>query len=194
MLEAARLSEVSALSELLPLAAEYGVVVAMENRDPHPWEIATLLRSGRSPDHLLTFHSGLSIPHLVRQVNEVNHPNLGLTLDLGHLILAANVCGFDYLEAIRQAAPHVRHIHGHDNFGRLGSVFDDLHARIPYGDGDLHLPLGWGTIPHLDSLAQLVDYEGLYVLEIRPRFRGHFADTLRTTRNLVQEVQDGIRS
>jgi hypothetical protein len=58
----------------------------------------------------------------------------------------------------------------------------------------LHLPLGWGTIPHLDSLAQLVDYEGLYVLEIRPRFRGHFADTLRTTRNLVQEVQDGIRS
>lgn len=192
--EAGRVREVSALGEVLPLAAEHGVIVAMENRDPHPWEIATLLRAGRSPDYLLTYHSGLSIPALVHQVREVNHANLGLTLDLGHLMLAANVCGFDYLEAIRQAAPYVRHLHGHDNFGRLGSVFDDLHERIPYGDGDLHLPPGWGTIPHLESLAQLSGYEGLYVLEIRPRFRGHFADALQTTRNLIQQVQHWTRS
>ena len=194
MLEVSRQREVSALCELVPLAAEYGVVVAMENRDPHPWEIATLLRSGRSPAHLVTYHSGLSVPHLVRQVNEVNHPNLGLTLDLGHLILAANVCGFDYLEAIREAGPYVRHIHGHDNFGRLGSVFDELHERIPYGDGDLHLPIGWGTIPHLESLVQLDGYEGLYVLEIRPRFREHFTEALQTTQRLINQVQDRIGS
>ncbi len=193
-LEAGRVREVSALGELMPLAAEHGVIVAMENRDPHLWEIAALLRSDRSPDDLLAYHSGLSIPTLVRQVKEVDHANLGLTLDLGHLTLAANVCGFDYLEAIQQAAPYVRHIHGHDNFGRLGSIFDDLHERIPYGDGDLHLPPGWGTIPLLESLAQLSGYEGLYVLEIRPRFRGHFADALQTTRNLIQQVQDRIGS
>ncbi len=193
-LDAGRVREASALGELLPLAAERGVIVAMENRDPHPWEIATLLRSGRALDHLLTYHSGMSMPQLVRQVNEVNHANLGLTLDLGHLVLAANLCGFDYLEAIRQAAPYVRHIHGHDNFGRLGSVYNGPHERIPYGDGDLHLPPGWGTIPHLESLAQLADYEGLYVLEIHPRFREHFPDALRTTRNLIQRAQDHIRS
>jgi sugar phosphate isomerase/epimerase len=193
-LEAGRSREVSALGELVPQAAERGVIVAMENRDPHPWEIAALLRAGHSPDHLLTYHSGMSIPHLVRQVNEVNHPNLGLTLDLGHLLLAANVCGFDYLEAILQAAPYVRHIHGHDNFGRLGSVFDGLHERIPYGDGDLHLPVGWGTIPHLESLAQLDGYDGLYVLEIRPRFWEHLPEALRTARDLVHQVQDHGRS
>lgn len=193
-LDAGRVREVLALGEILPLAADRGVIVAMENRDPHPWEIAALLRSGRSPDHLLTYHSGLSIPHLVRQVTAVNHPNLGLTLDLGHLFVAASFCGFDYLEAIRQAAPYVRHIHGHDNFGRLGTVFDDLHERIPYGDGDLHLPPGWGTIPHLESLSQLVGYEGLYVLEIRPRFREHFVDALRTTRTLIRQVQEQIGS
>jgi len=193
-LEAGRAREVSALRELLPLAAERGVIVAMENRDPHPWEIAVLLRSSRTPDDLLTYHSGLSIPHLVRQVQEVNHPNLGLTLDLGHLFVAANYCGFDYLEALPQAAPHVRHIHGHDNFGRLGSVFDNLHDRIPYGDGDLHLPPGWGTIPQVESLVHLAGYEGLYVLEIRPRFREHFADALRTTRTLVRQAQDHLRS
>jgi sugar phosphate isomerase/epimerase len=192
-LEAGRIREVIALGELLPLAAERGVTVAMENRDPHPWEIAEMLRSGRSLDDLISYHSGLSIPHLVRQVKEVDHPNLGLTLDLGHLFVTANLCGFDYLEAIRQAAPFVRHIHGHDNFGRLGNVFDDLHARIPYGDGDLHLPVGWGTIPHVESLVQLANYEGLYVLEIRPRFREHFADALRTTRKLVLQAQDQIR-
>jgi sugar phosphate isomerase/epimerase len=194
ILEAGRLREVSALGELLPTAAERGVIVAMENRDPHPWEIAALLRSGRSPDHLLTYHSGLSIPHLARQVAEVNHANLGLTLDLGHLWVTANLCGFDYLEAILQAAPYVRHIHGHDNFGRLGSVFDRLHERIPYGDGDLHLPVGWGTIPHLESLTQLAHYDGLYVLEIRPRFWEHLPEALRTTRDLVHRVRDHSRS
>jgi sugar phosphate isomerase/epimerase len=192
-LEAGRAREVSALGELLPLAAQCGVVVGMENRDPHPWEIAALLSAGRSADHLLTYHSGMSIPHLVRQVAEVNHPSLGLTLDLGHLMLAANVCGFDYLEAIRLAAPHVRHIHGHDNLGRLGSVFTRLHERIPYGDGDLHMPPGWGTIPHLESLAQLGNYEGLYVLEIHPRFRDQLPEALRKTRSLIDQVQDLIR-
>ena len=39
---------------------------------------------------------------LVAQVTAVGHPNLGLTLDLGHLYLAAHQCRFDFLEAIRQ--------------------------------------------------------------------------------------------
>ncbi|GAB4527779.1 MAG: TIM barrel protein [Anaerolineae bacterium] len=188
MLEAARLQEVSTLRELMPLAAMRGVIVAMENRDPHPWEIATLRRAGLPPGQLLKYHGGMSIPNLVRQVSEVNHPNLGLTLDFAHLFIAANLCGFDYLEAVRQAAPHVRHLHSSDNFGRLGSVFDDVGERIPYGDADLHLPPGWGTIPHVKALARLTGYQGLYVLEISSRYREHLADALQTARRLVDQV------
>jgi sugar phosphate isomerase/epimerase len=187
-LERAREREVSALRELMPLAAERDVVVAMENRDPHPWEVATLARAGVSADQILKYHAGMSIPSLVRQVEAVNHPHLGLTLDLGHLFLAANYCGFDYLEAIRQAAPHVRHLHGSDNFGRLGSVFDGLVNRIPHGDGDLHLPPGWGVIPHVEALAQLPTYEGLYVLEIRSRFYEHFPEALETIRRVIRNA------
>lgn len=187
-LEQARQQEVSALRELLPLAAERGVIVAMENRDPHPWEIATLRRAGMPADQLLKYHAGMSIPHLVQQVTAVGHPNLGLTLDLAHLFLAANYCGFDYLDAIRQAAPHVRHLHGNDNWGRLGGVFNDLHERIPYGDGDVHLPPGWGQIPQAEALAQLPAYEGLYVLEMRPRFSEHFSAALATMRRIVRQV------
>ena len=187
-LERGREQEVGALRQLMPLAAERGVVVAMENRDPHPWEVAALARAGLPADQLPKYHAGMIIPNLVRQVEAVNHPNLGLTLDFAHLFLAANHCRFDYLEAIRQAAPHVRHLHGNDNFGRLGGAYEQLVDRISYGDGDLHLPPGWGVIPHLEALAQLPAYEGLYILELRPRFRSHFPEALETMRHIIREA------
>lgn len=187
-LEQAREQEESALRQLTPLAAERGVVVAMENRNPHLWELVTLQRAGLATDQLLKYHPGLAIPNLVRQVEAVGHPNLGLTLDFAHLLLAANQCGFDYLEAIRQAAPKVRHLHGNDNFGQLDSIYSDLPDSIPYGDGDLHLPPGWGVIPHLKAMAQLPAYEGLYILELRPRFYEHFPEALETIWRIVEEV------
>ncbi len=184
-LDTAREQEVTALRELMPVAERHGVTVAMENRDPHPWEVTALARAGLSHEALLKYHAGMAVPALVEQVRSVGHPLFGLTLDLGHLYLAANYCRFDYLGAIRLAAPHVRHIHGSDNFGRLGGVFDDLNMRVPYGDGDVHMPHGWGSLPHADALRQLPDYRGLYVMEIRPRFRDHFPQALATLRGIV---------
>ena len=184
----AREREVAALCDLVPLAAERGVVVAMENRDPHPWEVATLHRFGVPPAQLVKYHAGMSIPALITQIEAVNHPNLGLTLDVGHLFLAAQQCGFDYLQAIRQAAPYVRHLHVSDNWGRLGGVFDSLNHRIPHGEGDVHLPPGWGAIPHVEALKQLPEYEGYYVLELRPRFHEHLATALETARQIIDQA------
>ncbi len=167
-LEQAREQEVATLQELMPLAAERGVIVAMENRDPHPWEVAVLLQNEASPEQLPKYHAGMLLPELIRQIKEVNHPNLGITLDFGHLFLAAAYCGFDYLDAIRMAAPYIRHLHGGDNAGRLGGIFSRLSDQTIYGDGDTHFPPGWGEIPHVQALSQLPDYEGIYVLEIRP--------------------------
>jgi sugar phosphate isomerase/epimerase len=189
-LVAAREQEVTALRELMPLADANGVTVAMENRDPHPWEVATLVRLGVPHTALPRYHAGMMIPVLVEQVQGVAHPRFGLTLDVGHLYLAANYCGFDYLEAIREASPYVRHLHGSDNMGRLGGVFDDLNMRVPYGDGDVHMPHGWGNLPHREALQQLPDYAGLYVMEIRPRFRDHLPQALRTLRGIVQDLQE----
>ncbi len=90
-------------------------MVGMENRDPHLWELAVLHRAGRPAEELSCYHPGLLVPEIVRQIAAVGHPNLGMTLDLGHLYIAANVCGFDYLTAVEEAAPYVRHIHMHDN-------------------------------------------------------------------------------
>jgi sugar phosphate isomerase/epimerase len=184
----AREWEVAALADLVPLAAERGVVVAMENRDPHPWEVAALRRHGLPEEQLVKYHAGMSVPVLVSQVQAVNHPNLGLTLDVGHLFLAANQVGFDYLQAIAQAAPHVRHLHVSDNWGRLGGPFEGLNHRVPFGEGDVHLPPGWGAIPHVEVLRQLPAYEGYYVLEIRPRFYEHLAAALNTARHIVGQA------
>jgi len=195
-LERGRAQEVAALRELMPVAEQCGVTVAMENRDPHPWEVAVLAQAEISHKELPRYHAGMLVPALVRQVEEVGHPLFGLTLDLGHLYLAANYCRFDYLQAIRQAAPQVRHIHGSDNFGRLGGVFDEMHFRIPYGDGDVHMPHGWGNLPHAEALAQLLGdeglhealYQALYVMEIRPRFRDHLGDALAFLRETIAQV------
>ena len=187
----AREREAAALRELAPLAAERGVVVAMENRDPHPWEIAVLRHFGLPPEKLPKYHAGMMVPDLVAQVKAVGHPNVGLTLDLGHLYLAANQCGFDFLEAVRQAAPYARHVHASDNWGRLGGPFDSLNHRIPHGEGDVHMPPGWGGIPHVEALRQMPQYEGYYLVEIRPRFYEHAAEARQTAQRLVAEATDG---
>jgi sugar phosphate isomerase/epimerase len=192
-LEAARAQEVAALRELMPLAAERGVVVGMENRDPHLWELAVLRQAGRSPDDLLTYHPGLSIPEVVRQVAAVDHPNLGMTLDLGHLYLAANHCGFDFLTAVGQAAPYVRHIHMHDNLGRLDSGYGGIAATMPFGEADLHMPPGWGTIPLAAALAQMPGFNGLCILEIQPRWADHRAEALAAARQLFATAPDSLQ-
>ena len=188
-LEQAYHREIEALRELTPLAAEYGVVVGMENRDPHPWEAAVLAKAGLPPEKLLKYHAGMNMDVLASQVEAVNHPNFGITLDFGHLYIAARYCGFDYLEALRRAAPHIRHLHVHDNFGRLGGVFETLIERMPYGDGDVHLPPGWGEIPYSEALPVLSDYEGLFVLEINPHVRDALDESLETARALILEAE-----
>lgn len=184
----AREREVTALRELAPLAAERGVLVAMENRDPHPWEVATLRHCGLPPSQLVKYHAGMSIPDLLDQVEAVDHPSLGMTLDIGHLFLAANFCGWDYLQAIGQAAPYVRHLHISDNWGRLGGPFSSLNHRIPHGEGDVHLPPGWGAIPHVQALQQLPDYDGYFLVEIRPRFHEHLAAALASARLIIDRA------
>ena len=58
--------------------------------------------------------------------------------------------------------------------------------RVPYGDGDAHLPHGWGTLPHAEALSQMPEYEGLYVMEIRPRFHEHLSEALAVMRGVVE--------
>ena len=97
--------EVMALRKIAPYAADHGVTIGMENGDPHLWELEVLRKNDLPDSDLPVYHPRLCIPPIVDQVNAVNHPNIGMTLDLAHLHIAAHTVGFDYLEAVEQAAP-----------------------------------------------------------------------------------------
>ena len=94
-------------------------------------------------------------------------PGLGLHLDIGHCQLQTEVNTAD--EILRRYAPRLKHVHMHDNKG---------------GWGDLHLPLGCGT---LDSRAYVralrrYGYDGTITLEVftnDPHYMVYSRDKIR---------------
>jgi len=182
--------EVTTLRELAPLAADLGVTIAMENGDPHLWEYQLLKAHGHSPEELPRYHARLHISPILEQLAAIDHPAVGLCLDLGHLHVAAGVLGFDYLEAVSQAAPWVRHLHINDNFGKLDAGFNSEADRLPFGEGDLHLPPGWGIIPYREVFARLPQYRGAVVLEIKPRYVEHLDEALATIQTLITSMRE----
>jgi sugar phosphate isomerase/epimerase len=172
-----RWRERNALQELGELAGRLGVVIGMENARPY---------LDGSP---YCYAEQLSL--LVAQVQAINHPQVGITLDTGHAYLAACYYGFDFLGTVALAAPYVRHVHLHDNFGRVcGSLEKKQGELLATGRGDLHLPVGRGEIPAAEVLAILLEqgYSGVVIHEIRPRYQEHAGQALATGRTLVKTV------
>ena len=162
--------EVHAFKEIAPYAADAGVIVGMENGDSHLWEHALLTRFGLPRQMLLQHHARLRIEPIVQQLEQIDHPNVGLTLDFAHLWIAANDMGFDYLASVAAATPWVKHLHMSDNFGRLDYGFDHEPDRWALGEADMHMPPGFGSIPLAEAFAALPEYRGDAILEIEKGF------------------------
>jgi sugar phosphate isomerase/epimerase len=182
--------EVEALRAQAPLAADAGVTICVENGDSHQWEHALLARFGLPREALAQHHARLRVEPIVAQLAAIDHPHVGMTLDIAHLFIAANDLGFDYLAAVETAAPWVRHLHANDNFGRLDQGFDGESDRYAFGEADLHLPPGWGAIPYGAVFERLSEYTGDLVLEIKPGFFASFGEALHTMRGLVGQTGD----
>ncbi len=139
-------AERTALRETGATAAELGVTVAVENYFPD----ARVLRG-----EVYDYSAWPS--DLAEQIATVDHPAVGICLDVGHAALASSFFGFDYVKECAVAAPLVRHVHLHDNLGENCENVDILDYGNPtYGVGDLHLPPGRGSIP-LTELFRRVD-------------------------------------
>ena len=180
--------EVAAFKALAPLAADAGVVIGMENGDPHRWEYDVLARAGRPASELPKYHPRLRLRPIVRQLEAIDHPNVAMTLDVGHLYIAARALDFDVLAEVEAAAPWVKHIHAHDNFGALDWGFDSEADRWPFGEADLHTLPGWGTIPLRDIFARLPDYDGDVILELKRGFWDYFGEGLAAMRGILADL------
>jgi len=181
--------EVRALKELAPIAADAGVVIAVENGDPHLWEYQTLAHHGIPRSDLARYHARLEIEPIVHQLEAVDHPNVGMTLDVAHLYIAAHELGFDYLDAVTTAALWVRHLHVSDNFGCLDRGYDAETDRWAFGEGDMHMPPGWGSIPLRGVMVQLPEFSGDVILEIKIGFLDQARQALEAMRDIITRAK-----
>lgn len=148
--EETRFSQV--LTRAADLGGELGVAVNVENIEveDYRWVLETVMM--------------------------LDHPNCGMTLDLGHLWLSANRFGYDYLDAVRACVPYVRHLHINDNNGifesmrltnpQLYSTLDKGY-RFAFGRGDIHIPPLWGSVPLEEAFSILkgAGYGGVWLCE-----------------------------
>ncbi len=174
-LKAQLAAERSALREAGDLAGELGVTIAIENYYP---ELPVLLGT--------VYNYSVWPSELAEQITAVDHPAVGLCLDVGHAALAANAYGFDYLEACAAVAPLVRHIHLHDNLQKPNLTgTPPVSEHSVYGLGDLHLPPGRGTIP-LEATFREIDFlaEPTCCVELCPDLYSLAPEALHAARRL----------
>ncbi|HWE60149.1 MAG TPA: TIM barrel protein, partial [Chloroflexota bacterium] len=106
----------------------------------------------------------------------LRHPWVRMTYDFAHDYLAGDLFGYDHLASARSCAPYAAHLHLTDNFGRFNTARlgdFNLYRAIPHsqvavlGLGDLHLPLGWGTLPAPEVYERVATpaYRGMLISE-----------------------------
>jgi sugar phosphate isomerase/epimerase len=168
-------AERAAFREIGDTAAELDVTVAVENYYPD-----RPILHGEIYDYS-TWPSDLA-----EQIAIIDHPAVGICLDVGHAALAADFFGFDYAEECAIAAPLVRHVHLHDNLRKIGASVDPHEYGDPtYGVGDLHLPPGRGSIP-LAELFRRLDFptDPSCCIELAPGLLRAASDALLSAREL----------
>jgi sugar phosphate isomerase/epimerase len=169
-------AERCALREAGETAGELGITIAVENYYPE----LPLVRGA-------VYDYSVWPSELAEQIALVDHPAIGLCLDVGHAALAANVFGFDYFEECDAAAPLVRHLHLHDNLMKTNLLGEPPVSEHPvYGLGDLHLPPGKGAIPLEDLFRQVTFPESpSCCVELSPDFYPLAPQALRFAREIV---------
>jgi len=177
-------NEVVALKVAGKLASDADLLICVENGDAHLWELNVITQYGGVPSDLAKYHARLLLPKIVDQLERVNHPNVAMTLDLGHLYIASKILGFEYLPAIKEAAFWIKHLHVSDNFGNLDRNVYNEPDRWAFGEADMHMPPGWGCIPLKQAISCLPDFNGYVILELNEGFRDYFKNALNIAKDL----------
>jgi sugar phosphate isomerase/epimerase len=190
------------LAEMADLAEGRGVTICVENADPRVdeealWELARRVRV-RGVDlfyriapggDIAIYNYGGVIERLVEQVKGVDKENVGITFDVGHAYIASSYYGFDFISSIELAKPLIKHLHVHDDFGKPAGLDRRQIILIPEGKGDLHMPIGWGEIPYHKVFSLLKGYEGIVLLELKPRYIAYIEEAIGDVRKLLKESE-----
>ena len=168
-------AERSALREAGDLAGDLGVTIAVENYYPEQ----PILR-GAVYDYSVWPYQ------LAEQISLVDHPAVGICLDVGRAAPTAAFFGFDFVEEFAAMAPFVQHLHLHDNLQRTNLTGEpQVSEHTAYGLGDLHLPPGRGNIS-LENLFRRMNFfeKPQCCVELSPEHFSSVPEALRDARDL----------
>jgi len=180
--------EIGTLKRLTAYAYRKNIIIAVENTDPIDFETEIIEKRGIGEKEIKSFHPSLYPEAIVSEIKKINMPNIGMTLDLGHLFLSTSLTGEDFLKTVEEVAPYVVHIHLNDNFG-INKEFEQPKIDEPlYGVGDCHLPPGYGKIPIKEALEYLHNFKGHIILELKPQYRDDFAEALVRVNKLIDSI------
>ena len=166
---------------------DHEAAVLQEAADCFP-EVTLAMENARPYLHHSPYCYAEIPEELAKQIRRINRSNVRLTLDFGHLNLSAHFYSLDAVAEVKAVAPFIAHCHVHDNFGSSVHYTEKTQThQIPFGKGDSHMPVGWGTIPFYDLFAEFVhDYDGLLICELRSRY---FEQTGKAAENLTAILQ-----
>ncbi|MGA7326486.1 MAG: sugar phosphate isomerase/epimerase [Rhodomicrobium sp.] len=165
-----------ALASLGDLAAPHSLIVAVENVFAIEPDMHTALPS-----------------RLAREIEGINHPNVRACLDFSHGAINCSAQGADFLPEAKELARVAKHLHIHDSFGdplQLRTV--NRSERLAFGLGDLHLPIGWGSLPWQKMMSPFAfEHDVIFNLELPAPYWFALKESLGAMRGLIEAYQAG---
>jgi sugar phosphate isomerase/epimerase len=133
---------------------------------------------------------------LARQVEAINHPNVGIALDVGHLHLSVKMYELNLIQQLESMLPYIMHLHIHDNFGKpCFSTEKNQYELVQLGRGDMHMPIGEGEVPIKEISAMLAPvFDGYLVHEIREQYEPYWAKLSQKIVDLSASADTGAVS
>ena len=156
------------------IAARHSIIIAVENI------FATIAKE----------HTALP-SRLAREIETINHPNVRGCLDFSHATLTCAGAGVDFLTDAKELARVASHLHIHDSFGDPVQFWIFSRSeRLAYGLGDLHLPIGWGTIPWAAIMQDFTfQPDAIFNLELPVQYWFALDESVRAVREMRDVYQ-----
>ena len=160
-------------AELGEYAKQYNVTLAIENLFPFKQNYYAPLPN-----------------EIAKELNEINHPNIKCCLDISHAYINCTFRNVHFIKELKAMGPLSEHIHMHDSFGKIERIWTYIDAEdTSYGQGDLHLPLGWGDIP-FDKIFDEVEFPKNINLnfELPIRYEKYYKESIIKARELLEKL------
>ena len=130
---------------------------------------------------------------LAQELAAVGHPSVMATFDLSHGLLHCGMLGADFMAEARALSPLAKHLHVHDSFGRPANfwTFSQTEA-LAFGAGDLHLPVGWGSVP-FDRITAECRFPAAVVanIELQDRYWSELGACIAATKAFADRIVSG---